>query len=1225
MSNKIEITIDDKTKAGADSVVANHEAMVAKIAAKPVEVSIGLDVDGKTGAAESFVNDKAIAANAKLAEQAMEQLRARSEMLLAAFRELRENGLENIGEGGVKKIRAVASELEQARDASLNLAYSFREMAEKSASAAPLEGLADKITRETNSATIAIELLEKKLAEVRQQETTTKIVVDGQAQAASAIDALDGKAKQLAATFAELNAKGFDGITDVDATRYQAVIDRLNQSRDAAELFANELRKVAASDPALANLANTANQIEAAISQATGVADQFSQKLKEVADKKVTAQIDLEGAEKSLAEMRRLGEEAEKSAEKAHSLWLQAAEADRFANEVAEAARDLKLSGDNSAYAASQLSQLENQYRSAVMAANEFRQQARSQDEVARSTIQQSNAAGVLGSTNAKTAAEVDKLTVANRRLDESLQSSAIANQAARLREMGQAAGAAGQQFGSFGSTAGQGILQLAYAVDDLQYGLRGIVNNIPGLLSNLGFGAGLAGVAAIAAVAVSQIESKTQLFSKTYEDLKATLVENPWTSFTQGAEAAKKEVEQAAQKAKLFKDIADAPKAGKKLLEENDAKRAMQWALEQARGAESLKEVEEKIKRIAEDIENGGKQIGAFLPEEVIADQTDPEKLEKDREKELALLNAFRDRKKQLLQQQANDAKKATEELEQMAADKEARDEERRNRELDHIKQQVGQPADQRDQFKDFLSQISATERLAETEERRRQIAERRQQLGREATSDRETPTAIQLRDIDEERLRIREDAAKQLDDAVRKSQGVYQAEIQAVGKHADGSKAQIEQQKELERLRKQFDDAVAARRKNADELEKDRKAAQLRRDQEAFRLNLEWEKQLADAKKKHDDAEKQRKAELEKQRQDVVAKIKQELLAEQQGPNGQAGPNLFQQFNANIDDRDVTKQALSNRQREARDAFLAELRKRGQVDAAGKAQAAPGEELDKRQVAQRQREQDAAFAKVKADVGRDFARDVRGGRAVEDLANAREQLFQGGVAGLQMQGRLNLEQGRALMELAAEQRKAAVDAANLRQQIAGIRKAVPGGKAAAALPEPRPAKKPADAAKQAVKEIAEADANQEAVGDANANRKAEPQRPLFFDDNEPVPSDLAERRKNAGIEDASPPAQQPLAIAIPALVPNQAANQQATNAVGSGLKQLADNQSKADSAVVEALNSVAELLTEQARRQVQLHSVVAQITDHVNQLQGQFLAADDALQIKAIRAATV
>ena len=224
-----------------------------------------------------------------------------------------------------------------------------------------------------------------------------------------------------------------------------------------------------------------------------------------------------------------------------------------------------------------------------------------------------------------------------------------------------------------------------------------------------------------------------------------------------------------------------------------------------------------------------------------------------------------------------------------------------------------------------------------------------------------------------------------------------------------------------------------------------------------------------------------------------------------------------------------------------------------------------------------------------------------------------------------MQMQGRLNLEQGRALMELAAEQRKAAVDAANLRQQIAGIRKAVPGGKAAAALPEPRPAKKPADAAKQAVKEIAEADANQEAVGDANANRKAEPQRPLFFDDNEPVPSDLAERRKNAGIEDASPPAQQPLAIAIPALVPNQAANQQATNAVGSGLKQLADNQSKADSAVVEALNSVAELLTEQARRQVQLHSVVAQITDHVNQLQGQFLAADDALQIKAIRAATV
>jgi hypothetical protein len=47
------------------------------------------------------------------------------------------------------------------------------------------------------------------------------------------------------------------------------------------------------------------------------------------------------------------------------------------------------------------------------------------------------------------------------------------------------------------------GVLQLAYAVDDLQYGLRGVANNIPMLLSSLGMGAGLAGVISMATTLV--------------------------------------------------------------------------------------------------------------------------------------------------------------------------------------------------------------------------------------------------------------------------------------------------------------------------------------------------------------------------------------------------------------------------------------------------------------------------------------------------------------------------------------------------------------------------------------------------------------------------------------------------------------------------------------------------------------------------------------------------
>jgi len=50
----------------------------------------------------------------------------------------------------------------------------------------------------------------------------------------------------------------------------------------------------------------------------------------------------------------------------------------------------------------------------------------------------------------------------------------------------------------------GQGMLQAAYAIDDLQYGFRAIVNNIPGVVMSLGGGAGVAGALGILAVATN-------------------------------------------------------------------------------------------------------------------------------------------------------------------------------------------------------------------------------------------------------------------------------------------------------------------------------------------------------------------------------------------------------------------------------------------------------------------------------------------------------------------------------------------------------------------------------------------------------------------------------------------------------------------------------------------------------------------------------------------------
>lgn len=52
----------------------------------------------------------------------------------------------------------------------------------------------------------------------------------------------------------------------------------------------------------------------------------------------------------------------------------------------------------------------------------------------------------------------------------------------------------------------GQGALQAAYFFDDLQYGIRGIMNNIPGLVMGFGGGAGLAGAISIATLAGAKL-----------------------------------------------------------------------------------------------------------------------------------------------------------------------------------------------------------------------------------------------------------------------------------------------------------------------------------------------------------------------------------------------------------------------------------------------------------------------------------------------------------------------------------------------------------------------------------------------------------------------------------------------------------------------------------------------------------------------------------------------
>lgn len=52
----------------------------------------------------------------------------------------------------------------------------------------------------------------------------------------------------------------------------------------------------------------------------------------------------------------------------------------------------------------------------------------------------------------------------------------------------------------------GQGMLQVAYFMDDVQYGIKGILNNIPGLVMGFGGGAGLAGAVSLAVLAGAKL-----------------------------------------------------------------------------------------------------------------------------------------------------------------------------------------------------------------------------------------------------------------------------------------------------------------------------------------------------------------------------------------------------------------------------------------------------------------------------------------------------------------------------------------------------------------------------------------------------------------------------------------------------------------------------------------------------------------------------------------------
>lgn len=99
---------------------------------------------------------------------------------------------------------------------------------------------------------------------------------------------------------------------------------------------------------------------------------------------------------------------------------------------------------------------------------------------------------------------------------------------------------------GGRGMNAAQAMLMLGYALEDAQYGIRGILNNIPLLLMSLGVGPGLTGVIQILVVVMNQLYEKFGHMFTSLEKWKPTVesLVDPTKKWSEQIELAQKYLE---------------------------------------------------------------------------------------------------------------------------------------------------------------------------------------------------------------------------------------------------------------------------------------------------------------------------------------------------------------------------------------------------------------------------------------------------------------------------------------------------------------------------------------------------------------------------------------------------------------------------------------------------------------------------------------------------------
>jgi hypothetical protein len=159
------------------------------------------------------------------------------------------------------------------------------------------------------------------------------------------------------------------------------------------------------------------------------------------------------------------------------------------------------------------------------------------------------------------------------------------------MEEMAAGATKVGRSAGKDG--AGRGILELSRGLEDLQYGIGGILNNIPGMLMAFGVGTGLTGVVSMALVAINQL-------IKHMPELMAAFSDAGVKKFTNDIEELKKQIEELEKKPhKLAMDSMDLEIAKNRIAK--------------------LQEVEAAYKALVEAKTSTQQKIGAGVKEAIV------------------------------------------------------------------------------------------------------------------------------------------------------------------------------------------------------------------------------------------------------------------------------------------------------------------------------------------------------------------------------------------------------------------------------------------------------------------------------------------------------------------------------------------------------------------------------------------------------------------------------